>query len=113
MGREFAGADCVREANIFGDKTTYMFKGVDRDIYIPTDTEVLEQELRNLELLSGSPRILQLVAAVVSSNPYQTGPSGSAETPVLRRLLLDYHPNGTLRDVLRSPEPWMDGGWRQ
>ena len=113
MGKEFAGADGVCEASISGDETTYVYKGVDRDIYVPTDTEVLEQELRNLELFSGSQRIVQFVAAVVSSNPYQTRESDDVRTPVLRGILLDYHPNGTLRDVLRSPEPWMDGRWRQ
>lgn len=96
----------VNTARILGDERQYVYKGVDRLIYFPHDTKVLEQELRNLELFHGRKRIVQLVATVISSSPYQTRESG-APPPVLRGILLEYHPNGTLHDVLQSPESWM------
>lgn len=95
----------VNTARILGDDRQYVYKGVDRLIYYPQNTEVLEQELRNLVLLHGSKRIVQLVAAVISSSPYQTRESEAP--PVLRGILLQYHPNGTLHDILQSPDPWM------
>jgi len=82
-----------------------VYKGVDRFIYFPHNTKILEQELRNLELFQGIKQIVQLVAAVISRNPYQTREPGAAH--VLRGILLEHHPNGTLHDALQSPEPWM------
>jgi hypothetical protein len=96
-------ADGVYEALISGDDRIYVYKGVDRLIYFPHDTTVLEQELRNLELFSGNKNIIQLVAAVVSISPYQTAEHDTNKPPILRGILLQYHPNGTLHDALQSP----------
>jgi hypothetical protein len=104
--------DGVFEAHILGHERSYVYKSVDRDIYRPTDSDVLEQELRNLESLYGHHKAVQLVAAVVSHNPYQTNDIEGDKTPVLRGILLEHHPNGTLSDLLQSPKPWMKGHWR-
>jgi serine/threonine protein kinase len=71
--------------------------------YMPDDSQALDQELRNLRLFLSVEGIVQLVAAVVSRNPYQT----ILDKPqvVLRDLLLEYHPNGTLEFALQSPQP--------
>ncbi len=45
--------------------------------------------------------IVQLMSIVVSINPYQTSRNGGDDVRVLRGLLLEYHPNGTLQDILR------------
>jgi hypothetical protein len=76
----------------------------------PPDTGVLDQELQNLELFRGSNiNIVQLVAAVISHNPYQTTQSskGKGSNPTtLREALLEYHPHGTLEETIsQTPYP--------
>lgn len=83
------------------DEKSYVYKEVDRPLYEPRDSKVLEQELRNLELLRGTKGVVWLVAAVVSKNLYRTAETIKDDTPVvLRGILLEYYPYGTLRDVL-------------
>lgn len=112
-------------------KQPYVFKAVDRPLYVVEDSQVLDQELKNLQLLRGTQNILQLVAAVVSPNPYQTNregdicgldksikvsPSLRKTGLVLRGILLEYHPNGTLEDALETSQggspskarPWLE-----
>lgn len=102
----------VHKAFVVGDEITYVYKEVDRPLYEPRDSEVLEQELRNLTKLRGIDGVVQLVAAVVSRNPYQTTKASKIDgQTVLRGILLEYHSNGTLQDVLRSPR--KDLPWRQ
>lgn len=98
----------------------YAFKEVDRPLYMPEDSRVLERELNNLQLFRNTQNIVKLVAAVVSPNPYQTiadtnfgGLNKALEVSdslhqnglvVLRGILLEYHPNGTLRDALEASQ---------
>lgn len=104
----------VYEARVDGDEGLYVYKEVDRLLYVPSDSEVLEQELRNLEILRGMEAIARLVAAGVYENPYQATETDEDDTPtVLRGILLEDHPNGTLKDALQSPRPNMDGRWRE
>ena len=76
----------------------YIFKSIDKPFYQPSDTKVLEQELQNLKLIRHS-TIVQLVSVVASSNPYHTRKLEDSYS-VLRGFLLEYHPGGTLEDVL-------------
>ena len=100
----------VYKVLLYGDETLYVYKEVERPHYVPPDTEVLEQELRNLELFRGNTvGIVQLVAAVVSPNPYQTSKEGDSN--VLRGVLLEYYPNCTLENALKSPQ--TNGRWCQ
>lgn len=108
----------VHEVRITGDDKPYVYKGIDRPLYTPRDSQVLDQELRNLKLFRGTKNVIQLVAAVISQNPYQTAQAGEADElhkivevtefinlngpTVLRGILLEYHPKGTLADVLKS-----------
>ena len=84
---------------------------VDRPLYEPRDSGTLEEELRYLILLRGVNGVVQLVAAVVSRNPYQTmGVNSSDSQTVLRGILPVYHSNGTLESFLQSPKkdlPWL------
>jgi hypothetical protein len=100
----------VHKAHIIGDEVIYVYKEVDRPLYKPRDSETLEQELRNLLLLRGVDGVVQLVAAVVSRNPYRTmDTNNSGDQNVLRGILLEYHSNGTLQSFLQSPKgglPW-------
>jgi hypothetical protein len=71
----------VHEVRVTGDDNPYVLKEVDFPLYMPRDSQVLDQELRNLNQFRGSKAIVQLVAAVVSKNPYQTAQTtGSHET---------------------------------
>ncbi|KAK4154603.1 kinase-like domain-containing protein [Chaetomidium leptoderma] len=105
----------VYKVRLRGDEAVYVYKQVERPHYVSGDSDVLEQELRNLGLFRGkNVGIVQLVAAITSTNPHQTVESkkdiGSA---VLRGFLLEYHPNGTLQDALKSTTPETDGQWRR
>lgn len=104
----------VHEVRVHGDERLYIYKEVERPLYEPHDTEVLEQELRNLELLGNTKTIVQLIAAVVSVNPYRTIETATSDcAAVLRGLLLEHHPNGTLREALRLPELETGRPWQQ
>ena len=91
-------------AHVESDK--FVYKEIDRPLYIPRDSEVLELELRNLELMYGNEGIVRLAAAVVSDNPYRTTAAIENNPPTnLQEILLEYHPNGILQDALESPKP--------
>ncbi|KAI1209658.1 kinase-like protein [Annulohypoxylon truncatum] len=94
---------------IRGKTQHYVFKEVDRPLYEPHDTEVLQQEFRNLVLLRNTKGIVQVFAAVISFNPYQTDEGRGL--PVLRGFILEYHQHGSLRDILCSKSkmsyPWQ------
>jgi hypothetical protein len=111
--------DAVYKVCLLGNGTAYVYKQVERPIYVAWDSDVLEQELRNLELFRGREvGIVQLVAAITSTSPYQThsgsiwGRYGGGST-VLRGILLEYHPHGTLEMALKSPNPHIEGRWRR
>ncbi|KAH8586633.1 kinase-like domain-containing protein [Bisporella sp. PMI_857] len=88
------------------DCDEYVYKEVDRPLYIPNDSDALEQELQNLEQMQGTEGIVQLIAVVVSNNPYRTTKAiGDDSLTSLQGILLEYHPNGRLKDVLQSPKP--------
>jgi hypothetical protein len=88
----------------------YVYKEVDRPLYTPRDSEVLELELRNLERMRGKKGVVRLVAAVVSDNLYRTAKAKEDDNPTsLQGILLEYYPNGTLQNALQSPKlnsPW-------
>ncbi|TPX24252.1 hypothetical protein DIZ76_013597 [Coccidioides immitis] len=83
----------------------YIFKAIDRPFYHPTDTAVIQQELRNLKDLFRVPNIVRLAGIVISTNPYQTQKSCKDGLVVLRGLLLEYHPGGTLEEALKIGIP--------
>jgi len=60
----------VHEVCMDGGNNQYVYKEVDFPGYQPADSEVMNQELRNLELFHGTKGIVQMVAAIVSRNPY-------------------------------------------
>lgn len=93
----------VYEVRLSDDELTYVYKEVDQPMYVLGDSDVLEHEFQNLQAFRGVCRIVQLIAAVVSSLPYQT--LGQDGPTVLRGILLEYHPNGSLLDYLRGSDP--------
>jgi hypothetical protein len=104
----------VYKVCVYGEEKSYIYKEVDKPLYKPRNSEVLEQELRNLERLRGTKGVVRLITVVVSDNPYQTANTIKDDTPaVLQRILLEYHPNGTLQDALQSPKPKKDLPWHR
>ncbi|TVY13911.1 hypothetical protein LARI1_G008939 [Lachnellula arida] len=100
----------VYKVRVIGNEVTYVYKEVARPMYEPRDSEVLEQELRNLILLRGIDGVVQLVAPIVSRNPYLSAKTSKKDAQtVLRGILLEYHSNGTLQSALQLRKkdlPW-------
>jgi serine/threonine protein kinase len=103
----------VHVVDVIGDMELYVYKEIDKPLYQPRHTKVLEQELLNLLRLRHAKTIVRLVFAVVSRYPYQTAEIYEENNSVfLRGILIEYHPNGTLQDALLSQKvdlPW--GRW--
>ncbi|CAG8227947.1 unnamed protein product [Penicillium salamii] len=79
----------------------FAYKVIDRILYIPEDTESLLEEIEVLAQLDGVPHIAQLVGMVATEDPYKTYPSTDLP-PVITGFLLEYHPGGTLQQILES-----------
>ncbi|KAK4113929.1 kinase-like protein [Canariomyces notabilis] len=104
----------VHRARLIPDNRLCVYKEVDRPLYEPRDTDIMEQELKNLSLLRGATYVVQLIAAVVSTNPYRSSrEDGDDDSRVLRGLLIEYHPNGTLADALRRSDHRVRQPWRK
>jgi hypothetical protein len=69
-------ASGVYEVRTNSDKDLYVYKEVDRPLYEPRDSEVLEQELRNLERFRGIKVVVQLLAAVITEVLHQRASRG-------------------------------------
>jgi len=126
----------VHEVCVDNGNNRFVFKEIDNPLYQPRDSQVLSQELRNLQLFQDTKGIVQLVATVVSRNPYHTFSETSeayeaydsdqseqsnethqshqntktAPSTVLRGVLLEYHPNGTLADALQRAGGYTTAG---
>ncbi|KAF3483914.1 protein kinase domain-containing protein [Arthroderma uncinatum] len=87
----------------------YIYKEIERPFYSPRDSDVMQQELRNLMQFRHVPNIVQLVAVVVSRNPYLTTTPVN-DKPVMRGILLEYYSGGTLELILKESDgknlPW-------
>ncbi|TVY44213.1 hypothetical protein LSUB1_G002329 [Lachnellula subtilissima] len=84
------------------ESNDYVYKEVDRPLYIPNDSETLELELRNLERMHGNKGVVQLIAIIISHNPYRTTKAIRDNTPTsLQGILLEYYPDGMLQDALK------------
>ncbi|KAL2137203.1 hypothetical protein VTI74DRAFT_6414 [Chaetomium olivicolor] len=112
-------APAVYKVQLRGDGTkSYIYKAVEQPADEPRDSSFIEKELQNLEIFRGKDvPIVQLVAAVVSSNPYQTDhlnsdPEKASDKLVLRGFLIEHHPNGTLEKAVDAansdadPKQW-------
>ncbi|OJD26518.1 serine/threonine protein kinase [Blastomyces percursus] len=89
----------------------YIYKTVDRPFYNPTDTEVIREELKSLELVQNIPNIVQAAGVVASTNPYAT--SQHKDQPlVITGVLLKSYNGGSLQDLLSGGH--LDGyNWQQ
>lgn len=83
------------------EKSTYVYKEIERKFYKSNDTKVFLQELQNLKLFRETPGIVRLFGIVISTNPYQTA-VGIDDHIVIRGLFLENHSRGTLEQVLTN-----------
>ncbi|EEQ35372.1 hypothetical protein McanMca71_004761 [Microsporum canis] len=87
----------------------YIYKEIDRPFYCPRDSDVMQQELYNLIQFRHVPNIVQLVAVIISRNPYLTTVRVN-DIPVIRGVLLEYYSGGTLELILNKLDgrnlPW-------
>lgn len=106
----------VSVVRLTGDKQEiYVYKEIKRPLYAPDDTKIIKLELQHLKLLrdtntddntGGAKHIVRLMAAVVSDNPYRTSTdrADAEQQTVVRGILLEYHPNGSLEEALLTTE---------
>ncbi|RJE18586.1 Protein kinase domain-containing protein [Aspergillus sclerotialis] len=86
-------------STVLFQKNKFVYKTIDRPIYIPGDTEHILNEINVLTQFSGKPNIAQLVGVVVSEDPYKTRPS-AIRPPVITGLLLEYYSGGSLQQII-------------
>ena len=102
----------VHKVRLDNDDKPYVYKEIKRPLYEPRDSEVLEQELLNLERFRNAQAIVRLIAPVVSQNPYQSAKSHWSPV-VLQGILLEYHPHSTLHKALQTSTPENNLPWRR
>ncbi|KAJ6103798.1 hypothetical protein N7486_004020 [Penicillium sp. IBT 16267x] len=87
----------------------YILKVVNRPLYQPRDTEVMERELENLEEFKGAPGLVQAAGLAVSTSPYLTSKSCTQQW-VISGVLLEYYSGGSLQHILDGQRmesyPW-------
>jgi hypothetical protein len=97
------------------EREIFVYKEIERPLYAPDDTKMIELELQHLELLrerntddstGGAKHVVRLVAAVVLNNPYRTSTdrTDAEQQTVIRGILLEHHPNGSLEEVFLAAE---------
>lgn len=85
-----------------GDNKSYVLKVVNRPFYHPRDSDVIRQELENLERFKSVPGIVQPAGVAVLPNPYATNPQNGNPQMVISGILLEYYNGGTLQRVLNE-----------
>ncbi len=101
-------SDIRTQENVAGGVSRVQF-GEEKRFYISRDAAVIQQELQNLKLFGSVPNIVQLFYVVISTNPYLTRTLDDNLT-VIRGILLEHHPGGTLGQPLDKMDvtnfPW-------
>ncbi|CAP79767.1 hypothetical protein EN45_086540 [Penicillium chrysogenum] len=87
----------------------YVLKVLNRPLYQPRDTEVMEKELENLEEFKGVPGIVQAAGLAVSTDPYTTSMK-DGQRWIISGVLLEYYGGGSLQHILDEQRmtdlPW-------
>jgi tRNA A-37 threonylcarbamoyl transferase component Bud32 len=100
--QEYEIADGVFRVLHKGNDKSYVLKMVNRPSYQPLDSDVIRQELENLEQFKSIAGIVQPAGAAVLPNPYMTDPQSSDPQIVISGILLEYYSGGTLQHVLKE-----------
>lgn len=84
---------------IKSEQKNYVFKSIDRPLYQPRDTAMVEKEIDNLQTLSPCSAIVELHYVVYSPCPYDTGRLKQPKV-VVRGFLMEYYEQGSIQDIL-------------
>lgn len=116
LSKERPLAPGVSVVRLAGDeRESYVYKEIERPLYTPDDTKMIELEMQHLKLLrnantnddtDGGKYVVRFVAAVISDNPYRTSIDGAdaEQQTVARGILLEYHTGGSLEEALSTAE---------
>lgn len=85
---------------VFHNGKPYVLKVVNRPLYQPRDSDVIQRELENLEQFKGVAGIVQLAGIAVFPNLYAT--YQNTEQIVVNGILLEYYSVGSLQRVLNE-----------
>lgn len=83
------------------DRKPYILKVVNRPLYQPRDSDVIQKELENLEQFKGVAGIVQPAGIAVFANPYATS-QNCVKQMVISGILLEYYSGGSLQRVLNE-----------
>lgn len=75
----------------------YILKIINRPFYQPRDTDVMRNELENLERFRGVSNIVQVAGIAVDIDPYKSSPTGEQ---VVIGTLLQFYSGGSLQRAL-------------
>ncbi|KAJ5582999.1 serine/threonine protein kinase [Penicillium sp. DV-2018c] len=93
------------------DRKSYILKVVNRPFYQPRDSDVIQQELENLEQFKGVAGIVQPAGIAVFANPYATS-QNCVNQMVVSGILLEYYSGGSLQRVLKEKRV-MEFDWER
>ncbi|GKZ32768.1 hypothetical protein AbraIFM66950_002387 [Aspergillus brasiliensis] len=97
---------------VYHRRKRYVLKTVDRPLYRRHDTEVLRNEVANLDYFAGVPNIVQAVGITVLTNPYKSFDWDDGLPLVVTGVLLEAYPGGTLQQIL-SERRVAEYRWKQ
>ncbi|KAJ5971891.1 protein kinase domain-containing protein [Penicillium vulpinum] len=83
------------------DRKLYILKLVNRPLYQPRDSDVIQKELENLEQFQGVAGIVQPAGIAVFANPYANS-QNCVQQMVVYGILLEYYSGGSLQRVINE-----------
>lgn len=92
-------APATKLVRINSQRKHYAFKTIERPLYQPRDTTMVEKEIQNLRKLSPCSAIVELRSVVHSPCPYYTGRQKEPSI-VVRGFLMEYFEKGSMQDIL-------------
>ncbi|KAJ6022157.1 hypothetical protein N7540_007661 [Penicillium herquei] len=100
---EIEMSDGVFRVSHKADSLPYVLKIINRPFYYPRDTDVIKQELENLEQFRGVGGIVQPAGVAVVPNPYKTCQKCNQRLEmVISGILLEFYSGGTLKYALKE-----------
>ncbi|KMU73700.1 hypothetical protein CISG_03750 [Coccidioides immitis RMSCC 3703] len=107
----FEITDGVFQVLNVNSKTPYILKIANRPLYKPYDTELIREELKNLEMFRGTPNIVRAAGIAVSANPYMT--SNTRDQPlIVTGIVPEFYGGGSIQRALNIHHP-LEYSWKR